>query len=170
MMAMDRGMSMAMPTEELLHQYFDDRLALARLGFLQRMGRFPEADLTVGQLRIVLLIASGVTSSRARLLALLGQPEEELDQDLEQLHHKGYLERTGTEGIQLMPTETAMDVLDAVADRKDSIMELLAAMDPQDLAALVRGTHALRSAMELDAAMEHSAMILGEQILKMRQD
>ena len=146
---LDRGTTMAMPTEELLQQYFDDRLAMARLNFIQRIGQFIDANLTMHELRVVLLVASGIASSRERLGNLLNVSRDSLDATLTQLVHQGYIATKGSAAGGLLPTDEAMDIFDAVADSRDTTMELLASLDPNDLEALVRGTHALRGLMEL---------------------
>lgn len=143
---------MVQPTEELQQQYFDDRLALARLNVMQRIELFPDANLTTHELRIILLIASGVVATRDRLNRILEVPSDSIDTALDNLVQHGYLEPKAHESNNLIPTEEATSVFDAMTDRRDTTMELLANLDPDDLTALVRGTRALRVAMELNAS------------------
>lgn len=146
---------MTLPTEELLQQYFDDRLALARSNFIQNMGQFMDPNLTLHELRVVLLVASGVASSPQRLGELLQVSEDSLDATLSQLIQHGCLDTHGVTGGHVSPTDEAMDILDAFAERKDATMALLADLDPEDLTALVRGTHMLRVATEEQLALQH---------------
>lgn len=143
---------MTLPTEELLQQYFDDRLALTRLDFIGGMGKFADANLTMHELRIVVLVASGAASSQELLENMLNISRDSLGATLEQLLQQGYIRGQGHGNI--LPTDEAMEVYYAVADRRDSMVEVMTHMDPHDLSALVRGTHALRTAMELDALQE----------------
>lgn len=144
---------MTLPTEDLLQQYFDDRLALARLNVMQRVDKFLDANLTMHELRTVLLIASGVAATKERLVRVLQVPTDSVGATLGQLVEHGYIEPVVCpENNTLSPTEQAMDLFDAMADRRESTLELLASLDPDDLHALVRGTQALRLAMEQDAS------------------
>lgn len=145
---------MNLPTEDLLQQYFDDRLALAKLNFTQRLDQFLDANLTMHELRVVLLVASGAATSKTRLTALLGIPARSVEATTGGLIEHGYIAPVVPGSEMLAPTDEAMDLFDAVADRRDVTMELLAGMAPEDLAALVQGTHALRRAMEEDARTE----------------
>lgn len=143
---------MAESIEELQQQYFDDRQALARLNVMRRIEQFPDASLTTGELRIILLIASGVVATRSRLNNILQVPADSIDTALDSLVQHGYLEPIVPESDNLIPTEEATTVFDAMTDRRDTTMELLANLDPDDLTALVRGTRALRVAMEHNAS------------------
>lgn len=145
---------MTLPTEELLQQYADDRLALARLNAMQRIEQFSDANLTMHELRVVLLVASGIAPSRERLITVLQSRTDSTIATLGQLVQQGYIEPVVPENDRLTPTEDAMNLFDAMAERRDITMELLANLDPDDLEALVQGTRALRVAMELDASEE----------------
>lgn len=142
---------MTLPTEDLLQQYFDDRLALAKLSFTQRLDQFLDANLTMHELRIVLLVASGAAATTTRLTALLQLPLRSVEATLSGLIEHGYLIPIAPENERLTPTEEAVELFEAVTDRRDVTLELLADLAPEDLTALVQGTHALRLAMEEDA-------------------
>lgn len=145
---------MTLPTENLLQQYFDDRLALAKLSFTQRTDQAFDANLTMHELRIVLLVASGAAATTTRLTALLQVPLRSVEATLSGLIEHGYLIPKAPENERLTPTEEAVELFEAVTDRRDVTLELLAGLAPEDLTALVQGTHALRLAMEEDAPTE----------------
>ena len=157
---------MQLPTEDMLQQYFDDRLALARLNAMQRIENFLDANITMHELRVVLVVASGIASTKDRLIDVLRVPTDSVIATLGHLVEHGYIEPIVPENDRLTPTEAAMNLFDAIAERRDSTMELLANLDPHDLAALVRGTRALRVAMELDTS-EESGLLLTDTLDRM---
>ncbi|GAA4914743.1 hypothetical protein [Nesterenkonia rhizosphaerae] len=152
---------MNLPTDELLQQYFDDRLALAKFSFAQRLDKFLDANLTMHELRIILLVASGAVTEKSRLIALVQLPPHSVDATLGGLIEHGYLAPIPPGSQRLTPTDEAMDLFDAAADRRDVTMDMLADLAPEDLSALVQGTQALRRAMEEDAQREGGLLSAG---------
>lgn len=142
-------------TEHLIEQYYQDRLALARLSLMQEMETFIDANLTMHELRAILLVTSGRASTIEKLSRFLGVPENSTGATVENLLTHGYLVPTmagrDEDRPLLVPTEQATELFTTIIDRRDSAMEILTTLDPHDLEALVRGTHALRAAIEREA-------------------
>lgn len=139
-------------TEHLMQQYYEDRIVLTRLSLMQEIETFIDANLTMHELRAILLVTSGRASTVEKLSRFLGMREDSTGATVENLLVHGYLVPTmagrDASSSLLVPTEQATELFATVIDFRDSAMEILTNLDPHDLEALVRGTHALRNAIE----------------------
>ncbi|WP_044495251.1 MarR family winged helix-turn-helix transcriptional regulator [Nesterenkonia massiliensis] len=138
--------------DELIKRYFDERLALLRLRGSSRVEPFLDMELTIQQLRIVLLVASGAASTASRLAMVLGVSKATISVAVDQLVKQGHLQQsespTDRRVKELTPTTETLQLFDLVMDRRDTSTELLASLDSADLAALVQGMSALRRALQ----------------------
>lgn len=152
---------MSPSTEHLVEQYYEDRLVLTRLNLMQEIECLVDTNLTMHELRAVLLVSSGIATTVGKLSDVLRVSPNSMSATVEGLVTNGYLSLSPTAADQnpslLLPTEQATKLFDTVIDLRNSAVEMLTTLDPHDLQALVRGTRALRTAMEQqsDPVVQH---------------
>ncbi|MEV6813054.1 MarR family transcriptional regulator [Micromonospora sp. NPDC051296] len=136
---------------ELAGQIAADRRALAQALAAGRLVPFLDLDLTLHQLKVVLLVASGIATTGHELAGHLHVTAPTVSATVEKLVTLGYLRRdeSGTDRRvkRLTATGRAARLHEAVAGLRDESDALLALLSPEDLAALARGTRALRDAL-----------------------
>lgn len=139
-------------TALLIEQYYEDRLALARLSLMQEVETFVDANLTMHELRAVLLVTSGRATTVEKLSRILRVSEDSVGATVENLLTQGYLVPSlagrDENASLLVPTEQSTELFRSIIDHRNSVMDILSHLNPDDLEALVRGTHALRNAIE----------------------
>ncbi|WP_199523654.1 MarR family winged helix-turn-helix transcriptional regulator [Micromonospora craterilacus] len=136
---------------ELAGQIAADRRALAQALAAGRLAPFLDLDLTLHQLKVVLLVASGTATTGHELAGQLHVTAPTVSATVEKLVTLGYLRRdeSGTDRRvkRLTATGRAGQLHEAVAGLRDESVALLAMLSPEDLTALARGTRALREAL-----------------------
>ncbi|GHD33778.1 MarR family winged helix-turn-helix transcriptional regulator [Nocardiopsis kunsanensis] len=139
-------------SEQLIAQYSDERRALARLLAGRRLEPFLGLELTLHQLRIVLLVALGAATTGRELALSLQVSAPTVSASVEKLVAQGYLARQecgeDRRVTRLVATPMAGEIQRQLLGETDPSTDVLASLDPDDLAALVRGMSALRRAVE----------------------
>lgn len=139
-------------SQQLIAQYSDERRALARLLAGQRLQPFLGLELTLHQLRIVLLVALGAATTGRELALSLQISAPTVSASVEKLVALGYLarEECGEDRriTRLVATPMAGDIQRQFLGETDPSTDVLSSLDAEDLAALVRGMSALRRAVE----------------------
>ena len=147
-----------MSAEDLIAHVREESRALARAASRRRLGPIIDTDLTIQQLKIVLLVASGEAMTGSALAEALGVTAPTVSNVVDKLVESGYLVRTDGDGDRrvklLRPTTAGTGLREAVLDQRGASEEVLAELDPADLQALLRGLTAWRRAAESLAARE----------------
>ncbi|MFT4122352.1 MAG: MarR family transcriptional regulator [Microbacteriaceae bacterium] len=139
-------------TEELIARFVRERRAITGLLATQRLQPVLGLELTVQQLKIVLLVATGAASTGKELADILRITHATVSAGVDRLVALGYLARDEASADRrvkhLTATPLSTRLHDQFLDGRDGSEELLSSLDPADLAALVRGMTALRRAVE----------------------
>lgn len=139
-------------SEQFIARYADERRALARLLAGQRLQPFLGLELTLHQLKIVLLVSTGAATTGRELAHSLQISAPTVSASVEKLVALGYLarEESGEDRrvTRLVATPMAGDIQRQFLGEPEPSTDVLASLDPDDLAALVRGMSALRRAVE----------------------
>ncbi|WP_017608923.1 MarR family winged helix-turn-helix transcriptional regulator [Nocardiopsis xinjiangensis] len=139
-------------SEQLIARYMDERRALARLLVGQRLQPFLGLELTLHQLRIVLLVSIGTATTGREIAHFLRISAPTVSASVEKLVALGYLAREASEEdrrvTRLVATPMAGDIQRQFLGEPDPSTDVLNSLDPDDLHALVRGMSALRCAVE----------------------
>lgn len=139
-------------SEQLIARYADERRALARLLAAQRLQPFLGLELTLHQLKIVLLVTMGTATTGREIAHRLQVSAPTVSASVEKLVALGYLAREGCgedrRVTRLVATPMAGDIQHQFLGESDPSTDVLTSLDPDDLAALVRGMSALRRAVE----------------------
>ncbi|MGO2110778.1 MAG: MarR family winged helix-turn-helix transcriptional regulator [Pseudoclavibacter sp.] len=138
------------PVARLIEQIGGDRAELASLLIENKLQRFLELDLTVQQVKIVLLVASGEAETGKDLAFALGVKPSTISASVEKLVQHGYLERVESPDDRrvkhLIAAEPGLALNTELLDRRDDSESVLSRLAVDDLAALARGTRALLEA------------------------
>ncbi|MBE3000648.1 MarR family transcriptional regulator [Nocardiopsis sp. HNM0947] len=139
-------------SEQLIAEYTTERRALARMLAGQRMQPFLGLELTLHQLKIVLLVATGSATTGRELARSLQVSAPTVSASVDKLVALGYLarEESGADRrvTRLVATPMAGDIQRQFLAEPDPSTEVLTSLHPDDLDALVRGMTALRRAIE----------------------
>jgi DNA-binding MarR family transcriptional regulator len=137
-------------------QVLADRQAISTLTARHHLGSYLDLDLTLSQLRVVLLVTTGTATTGREIADALRVSAPTVSATVDRLVDLGYLERlhstTDRRVTRLTVTDRARDLHDRLLVHRDGGVDLLASLDPEDLAALARGTRALRAALEARTA------------------
>ena len=135
-----------------------DWAQMARLLLDRRMGTVLHVDLTIQQVKTLVLVARGTAGTGAELARHLHVSAPTVSAGVERLVELGLLERAvpgaeqGDRRVRrLRTTDQGRAAVERLLGLSPLSAEILAALAPDDLAALRRGTAALRAALE-DAA------------------
>ena len=136
---------------DLAAQIVADRRALAQALVGGRLGSFLDLDLTLHQLKVVLLVATGIATTGHELAGYLHVTAPTVSASVDKLVTLGYLRRdeSGTDRRvkHLTTTGRAAQLYEALVGLRDESDALLTLLTPGDLTALARGTRALREAL-----------------------
>lgn len=139
-------------SEQLIAQFADERRALAHLLAGQRLQPFLGLELTLHQLKIVLLVSTGAATTGRELAHSLRVSAPTVSASVDKLVSLGYLarEESGNDRrvTRLVATPMAGDIQRQFLGVPDPSTDLLSALHPDDLDALVRGVGALRRALQ----------------------
>lgn len=145
-----------MPTtptpSELIEELRADRNAIARHLMESRDHPLLATDLTVQQVRIVMLIASGAATTGRDLAQKLGVKPPTVSASVDRLVELGFIERDATNPDRrvkhLMATQGGLHLHEKLLGVRSATDELLLELDPDDLRALAQGTRAMRRAVQ----------------------
>ncbi|MFT4214121.1 MAG: MarR family transcriptional regulator [Microbacterium sp.] len=143
-------------TEELIARFASERREITRLLATQRLQPVLGLELTVQQLKIVLLVATDAARTGKELAGILQVTHATVSASVDKLVELGYLARdvmdTDRRVKQLTGTAMTTRLYDQFLDKRDAPDEVLSSLEAADLAALVQGMAALRRAVELRTA------------------
>ncbi|GGH41965.1 MarR family winged helix-turn-helix transcriptional regulator [Microbacterium album] len=138
--------------DSLIAQFAEDRQELARLVMSDRLRPLLGLELTLRQLKAVLLVTAGTAVTGSQLASALHVSPPTISASVDKLVDLGYLVRSEAGSDRrvkrLVPTAKAQQLYDRLFARHEESDELVATLALEDLAALVRGTSALRRALE----------------------
>lgn len=136
---------------ELADQIARDRRALAEALAARRLGSFLDVELTLQQLKIVLLVATGTATTGRAIADHLHVTAPTVSASVDRLVELGYLRRDDSDADRrvkhLTPTEPAARLSEAIVGMRDESEQALVQLDRDDLEALARGTRAFRQAL-----------------------
>ncbi|WP_159499676.1 MarR family transcriptional regulator [Microbacterium sp. 18062] len=136
---------------ELIARIGDDRREISRRLSGSRLEPFLGVELTLHQLRIVLLVATGTATTGREVAECLHVSASAVSSSVDKLVELGYLSRDASDPDRrvkhLSVTTAGTRIYDQFLGFRDEADEYLAALDPADLAALAQGTAALRRAI-----------------------
>ncbi|KAB1656334.1 MarR family transcriptional regulator [Pseudoclavibacter chungangensis] len=139
-------------------QVCGDRRAVAELLAIRHLDELVELDLTIHQLKVVLLVTSGVASTGRELADALHVTAPTVSATVDRLVELDYLTRVESPDDRrvrrLEPTVVAERVYGLVGGLRDHAYDLLGDLDDDDLRALAQGVRALRRAWQRRAADE----------------
>lgn len=139
-------------TDELIDRVLAESRALARMTSDRRIAPFLGLELTVQQLKIVLLVASGEATNGRLLAESLGVSAPAISSSVEKLVSAGYLTRAEDPNDRritvLHPSASAVQLHEHVLGPRHASEEVLASLGRGDLEALLQGLAAWRSAAE----------------------
>ena len=135
-----------------MQQFARETGLLTRLLAPSRLEPVLGLELTLQQLRIVLLVATGIAVTGRSLADLLHVSPATMSVSVDKLVELGYLVRDDAPSDRrvkhLSVTGKAAEVYDQFLNKREAPDELVASLSTDDLAALVRGVSALRAAAE----------------------
>ncbi|MBD7957367.1 MarR family transcriptional regulator [Microbacterium sp. Sa4CUA7] len=138
--------------EQLIEVFAQDSRALSHALAAERVQPFLGLDLTLSQLKTLMLVASRAASTGRELAEKLRVSAPTVSTGVERLVELGYLQREESAADRrvktLGATRKGLDLYDEFIGRNETSADLLASLDPEDLAALVRGMSALRRAAD----------------------
>ncbi|UOQ57148.1 MarR family transcriptional regulator [Leucobacter allii] len=141
--------------QELVEQYRRDRRAMSELFMPRLTSPFLDLELTLHQLKVVLLVASGRAASGKALAQALEITPASVSTTVERLVALDYLARADATADRrvkrLVPTPRAVRLCDRITDHQNASDDLLEALSDDELAALARGVAAVRRAAEARA-------------------
>ena len=137
---------------DLIDALFESRATISQALAAPRMDAILKLDLSIQQLRIVILIASTQATSGGELAHALGITAPTVSASVDRLVEAGFVARDdSTEDRRikrLTVTEQGRAIYDQLLGLKEEAGEFLAELEIDDLEALERGTSALRRAIE----------------------
>lgn len=137
---------------ELAEQIVVDHREMATLLARRRLEPILGLELTLHQLRIVLLVASGAATTGRELAEALHVSPPAVSSSVDKLVELGFIVRDSTDPDRrvkhLAPSEKSQALVDQFLGLRDATDEYLVGLEPDELEALARGTRALRRAME----------------------
>lgn len=137
---------------ELIEELRADRVAIARHLTESREHPLLDMDLTVQQVRIVMLIASGTATTGRDLAQKLGVKPPTVSTAVDRLVELGFIERDATDPDRrvkhLAATSSGLQLHEKLLGVRSATDELLLELDPDDLRALAQGTRAMRRAIQ----------------------
>lgn len=142
-----------MDRTELITELSAERRRMAELLFRRRLEPLLHLDLSLQQLKIVLLVTQGVARTGRDLVQELGVSAPTVSASVDKLVNLGFLSRTPDSTDRrvtpLEVTDRGGRLLDQLYERDaDPIPEALESLAEEDLEHLLRGTVALRTALE----------------------
>lgn len=151
-------MSSRNPARALLDQLRGDRVAISQLLNAERNHPLLVLDLSIKQLRILLLVASGEAITASDVAARLGVKQPTVSGAIDQLVDHGLVERSASlpdrRSKRLSPTDRGRELHDQLLGVSSAADEFVSELDHADLAALAQGTKAIREAIERRAQRE----------------
>lgn len=127
-----------------------DRRAIAEMLSVPQLGAVMDLELTLHQLKVLLLVAAGLASSGRDLVDRLHVTAPTVSGTLDRLVELGYVVRVESPDDRRMrllrPTDAGRRVYEDVLGLRDVSDRLLAELDDDELEALSRGLGALRRA------------------------
>lgn len=146
---------------DLVERYREDRQALTAMLVGEFMDPILDLDLTLHQLKIVMLVASGQAASARGISDRLGLSAASVSATVEKLVSLGYLRRSADPRDRrvtvLEPTRRALRIFNRLTDRREASDGLLEELSADDLRALATGVAAVRRAAEARRAREGRA-------------
>jgi DNA-binding MarR family transcriptional regulator len=137
---------------QLAEQIVVDHREMATLLALRRLEPILRLELTLHQLRIVLLVASGAATTGREIAEALRVSAPAVSSSVDKLVELGFIERDSSDPDRrvkhLAPSAKSQALVDQFLGLRDTTDEYLARLERDDLEALARGTAALRRAME----------------------
>ncbi|MFU8945369.1 MarR family winged helix-turn-helix transcriptional regulator [Mycetocola zhadangensis] len=138
---------------DLIDSLHESRAAISQALVSDRLDVLLTLDLSIQQIRIVVLVASGHATTGRELATALGITASTVSSSVDRMVEAGFLARDDSARDRrvkhLRVTEEGMAVHDHLLGLKEDADEFLAELDIEDLEALERGTSALRRAVEL---------------------
>lgn len=131
---------------------------IARELFRTTMAEWIHLDLSMGQLKALMLLASQPDMNVSSLAETLSVSKPTASILVDQLVHQGFAQRTedpeDRRRTLVAPTQAGSDLAAHLRQTgpQDRFVGWLEALDPDDLAALTRGLQALAAVAERDAA------------------
>lgn len=139
-------------TPELITALSEDRAAIGTALGRRRLDRLLELDLSIQQLRIVLLVASGQATTGRQIAAELGVTPSTVSTSVDRLVDAGFLTRDDSAPDRrikhLAVTKSGQAVYDRIVSLKGEADEYFAELSHAELEALAVGTAALRRVIE----------------------
>lgn len=147
---------------ELLASLAVERRAIAEMLVARRLDLLMNVELTIQQLKVVLLVASGTADSGRALAAHLHVSASTVSGMVDKLVDLGYLDReteaTDRRITHLRPSVAALALRDDVMGVRDAADDILRDLDESSLSALLDGTRAVRAALTARQEDERRAL------------
>ncbi|GGA75301.1 hypothetical protein GCM10011490_27580 [Pseudoclavibacter endophyticus] len=139
------------PKAELVERFTRETRELTRLLARTRLKPVLELELSLQQLKIVLLVATGEATSGRALADHLHVSPATISVSIERLVEMGYLVRDEVSADRrvkrLTVTPKSADLYDQFLNKREAPDEILTSLALDDLEALVQGVYALRRAV-----------------------
>lgn len=147
---------------ELLAALAVERRAIAETLVARRLDLLINVELTIQQLKVVLLVASGAAGSGRALAAHLHVSASTVSGMVDKLVDLGYLNRE-TEAkdrriTHLRPSAAALALRDDLMGVREETDDVLRDLDESSLSALLEGTRAVRAALTARRQNERRAL------------
>ena len=137
---------------QLAEQIVVDHREMATLLARKRLDPILGLELTLHQLRIVLLVASGAATTGREIAEALHVTPPAVSSSVDKLVELGFIVRDNTDPDRrlkpLAPSSKSQAIVDQFLGLRDATDEFLTGLELDDLEALARGTSALRRAMD----------------------
>ncbi|MCP2032135.1 DNA-binding MarR family transcriptional regulator [Okibacterium sp. HSC-33S16] len=137
---------------DLIASLHESQAAIAQALDQRKMDVFLSVDLSIQQIRMVILVASGQASTGGELARILGITAPTVSTAVDRLVEAGYLARDDSAEDRrikhLTVTTKGQGIHDQLLGLREKADEFIAELEIDDLEALERGTVALRRAIE----------------------
>lgn len=145
--------TLSLSPEKLIQILAQERRALAQMWAIPHIRPVLDLDLTLQQIKILLLVASGSCVTSGDLARRMSVSPPTMSASIHKLIELGYLQRQESGPDRriktLHPTTAGISIYEFFTESKGQHPDsLLLALDPEDLQALVRGISAVRRKAE----------------------
>lgn len=138
-------------TTHLIAQLATDQLEIGRTMAGESLEPLLGLELTLHQLKIVLLVANNTATTGRSVATALKVTPPTVSNSVDKLVELGYLERDYSSVdrriVRLVATASALRLSDQFIGMRNPSRAILGTLSPDDLAALAKGTRALRDAI-----------------------
>jgi DNA-binding MarR family transcriptional regulator len=136
---------------ELLDALRDERARIGEILLGRQLSLLLDVDLTIQQLKIVLIVVSGMAQTGRDIASRLHVSAPTVSAAVERLVEVGYLHRepdlVDRRVTRLHPTAAAVRLRNDLIGAREVADEVLRELDHESLASLLQGTRALRVAL-----------------------